>query len=181
MNTESPTMSRAGKPWTVQEEMYLLQSLASDMMPEEIAGTLGRKIGGINSRRLVVADRLVSQGGTPEFAAGIVKLSEETIQKYIDDNPKKEVVKTPPPPKQEGVPLTLIHKLGKHLGLSMDEFVGKVHTWENIDFLTFKPRENPKGKSLYTLNLSTLCPTQTSPIQKQLNAELELEFDSVTA
>jgi len=92
----------------------------------------------------------------------------------------------PPPPSQPGraldtaiastqmVSVDLIHKIGMHAGLSMDEYVGRVHTWEGTNFLTFKARDNFRGKSIYTLNLKTRRPTQTSPIQKHLNAELEL-------
>ena len=97
----------------------------------------------------------------------------------------------PPPPSQSGhtldtatlhppsvsvqaVSVDLIHKIGTHAGLSMDEYVGRVHTWEGTNFLTFKARDNFRGKSIYTLNLKTRRPTQTSPIQKHLNAELEL-------
>lgn len=177
---ETVTMSRIGKPWTVQEESYLLQALASGLMSEEIAGNLQRKVGGINSRRYLVAERLMSQGATLEHASTITQLSQESIRTRLEESSKKEVVITPPP-KEEGISIALIHKLGKHIGLSMDEFIGKVHTWEDTNFITFKPRDAPKGKSLYTLNLKTLRPTQTSPIQKQLNAELELAFDSATA
>jgi hypothetical protein len=168
---------RAGKPWTPAEESSLLQSLMLGIPAEEIADDLQRKIGGINSRRYVVAERLMAQGATLKQAADIVKYSAEDIQNHMDKKAKKETepVRTPsPPPKHEGVSMKLIHKVGTHIGLSMDHYVGKVHTWENTDFLTFRPRETPKGKSLYTLNLKTLRPTQTSPIQKQLNAELEL-------
>jgi hypothetical protein len=172
---ETETMSsRIGKPWTVQEELYLLQSLDSGIMPEEIAGNLQRKVGGVNSRRSLIAERLISQGSTLENASKITKLSQESIQKRISENIKKEKIVQTESPKQEGITMELIHKIGNHIGLSMDHYIGRVHTWEETEFLTFKPRETPKGKSLYTLNLKTLRPTQTSPIQKQLNAELEL-------
>jgi hypothetical protein len=170
-------MSRAGKPWTVTEESQLLQSLMLGVMPEEIAGDLQRKVGGINARRYVIAERLVSQGATLEQAASIVKYSPDLIQAHLDKVvKKKEIEVQTESPKPQGITMRLIHKVGKHIGLSMDHYVGNVHTWEDTDFLTFKPRETPKGKSIYTLNLNTLRPTQSSPIQKQLNAELELEL-----
>jgi hypothetical protein len=177
---ETVTMSRAGKSWTAAEESSLLQLLMLGFQDDDIAEELHRKVGGINARRYVIAERLISQGATIAQAADIVKWAPEDIQAHLD---KKKVVVTPPPPppKEEGISMALIHRLGRHIGLSMDEFVGKVHTWENTEFLTFRSRETPKGKSIYTLNLKTLRPTQTSPIQKQLNAELELAFDSVTA
>ena len=172
---------RAGKPWTPAEESSLLQLLMIGYQDDDIAEELHRNVGGINSRRYVIAERLIAQGATIKQAADIVKWEPEDIQNHLDKKAKKESevktepVRTPsPPPKSEGVSMKLIHKVGAHIGLSMDHYVGKVHTWENTDFLTFKPRETPKGKSLYTLNLKTLRPTQTSPIQKQLNAELEL-------
>jgi hypothetical protein len=173
---EQPT-SRAGKAWDVSEETALLQSLSAGVMPEEIAGLLQRKIGGINSRRYTIAERMISQGGTIEQAAGLVKYTPEQIQIHMNKVAAQKLVVCQPAAVQtepEGISMKLIHKVGAHIGLSMDHYVGKVHTWENTDFLTFKDRNDPKGKSLYTLNLKTLRPTQTSPIQKQLNAELEL-------
>ena len=165
-------MSRIGKPWTPQEESSLLCSLTLGSAPEEIAEQLQRKIGGINSRRYTIAERLIGQGATLEQAADIIKYSPQSIQDHLD---KKEPVRASSPlPKQEGVSVKLIHKIGGHIGLSMDHYVGKVHTWEGIEFLTFKDRNAPTSKSVYTLNLKTLRPTQSSPIQKQLNAELEL-------
>lgn len=169
--------SRVGKPWTAAEESSLLQSLMLGIPAEEIAGDLFRKVGGINSRRYVIAERLITQGATVKQAAEMVKYTPEAIQNHIAKVVKKEIeVQTDPEqtPKSEGVSMQLIHKIGIHIGLSMDHYVGKVHMWEDTDFLTFKDRNNPKGKSIYTLNLNTLRPTQTSPIQKQLNAELEL-------
>jgi hypothetical protein len=147
-------------------------------MPEEIAGNLQRKVGGVNSRRYTIAERLVAQGGTIQQAAHIVKFTPEAVQAHMDKKMKADDVSprsvSPPPPKKEGLPMHIIHQIGKNAGLSMDHYIGKVHTWENTDFLTFKDRNAPTGKSIYTLNLKTLRPTQTSPVQKQLNAELEL-------
>ena len=155
----------------------LLQSLSAGVMPEEIAGVLQRKIGGINSRRYTIAERIVSQGGTIAQAAELVKYTSEQVKIHMNKVAVQPVPAQKPASVQterEGVTMQLIHRVGAHVGLSMDHYVGKVHTWEDTDFLTFKDRNNPKGKSLYTLNLNTLRPTQTSPIQKQLNAELEL-------
>ena len=161
-------------------------------MPEEIAGGLQRKVGGINSRRYTIAERIVSQGGTIAQAAELVKYTSEQVQIHMNKVAARPtpmetlqkingVYQATPAQKlasvqteQRGVTMQLIHKIGAHIGLSMDHYIGKVHTWEDTDFLTFKVRNNPTGKSLYTLNLNTLRPTQTSPIQKQLNAELEL-------
>ena len=169
--------SRVGKAWDVSEESTLLQSLSAGVMPEEIAGVLQRKIGGINSRRYTIAERVISQGGTVEQAAELVKYTAEQVRSHINKMAAQKLAVCQPAAVQtepEGVSMKLIHKVGAHIGLSMDHYVGKVHTWENTDFLTFRDRNDPKGKSLYTLNLKTLRPTQTSPIQKQLNAELEL-------
>ena len=168
-------VTRVGKPWTVAEESSLLQSLMLDTPVGEIADNLHRKVGGINARRYVIAERLIAQGATLDQAADIVKYSRDAIQAHLDKIAKKETEVPPPPePEPSGISMRLIHKIGTHIGLSMDHYVGKVHTWEDIDFLTFKDRNNPKTKSIYTLNLKTLRPTQSSPIQKQLNAELEL-------
>jgi hypothetical protein len=171
------TTSRVGKAWDVSEETVLLQSLSAGIMPEEIAGGLQRKVGGINARRYVIAERMISQGASIEQVAEIVKYTPEQIQTQVNKMAAQKLAARQPVAVQtepEGISMKLIHKVGAHIGLSMDHYVGKVHTWENTDFLTFRDRNNPKGKSLYTLNLKTLRPTQTSPIQKQLNAELEL-------
>lgn len=91
----------------------------------------------------------------------------------------------PPPPPSQSVALPsvprvvsmeLIHKIGTHAGLNMDEYVGRVHTWEGIDFLTFKKCDAPRGKSDYTLNLKTRRPTKSSPNQAYLSVELEREL-----
>jgi hypothetical protein len=74
--------------------------------------------------------------------------------------------------------MEIIHSVGKNAGLSMDHFIGRIHTWEGTTFITFKERSNPRGKSIYTINLRTLRPTLTSPIQKQLSADLELALSS---
>ena len=174
---EQPILSRVGKAWDVSEETVLLQSLSAGIMPEEIASGLQRKVGGINSRRYTIAERMISQGGTIEQAADLVKYTVEQIQTHINKAVAQKPAAPQPSPVQadpKGISMKLIHKVGAHIGLSMDHYIGKVHTWENTDFLTFKDRNDPKGKSIYTLNLNTLRPTQTSPIQKQLNAELEL-------
>jgi hypothetical protein len=70
--------------------------------------------------------------------------------------------------------MELIHAVGRNAGLSADHFIGRIHTWEGITFITFRERDNFKSKSIYTLNLKTLRPTLTSPLQKQLSGELEL-------
>ena len=72
--------------------------------------------------------------------------------------------------------MELIHSVGRNAGLSMDHFIGRIHTWEGTAFITFKERNNFKSKSIYTINLKTLRPTLTSPLQKQLSGELELAF-----
>lgn len=87
---------------------------------------------------------------------------------------------TPPIAPPQRLTLELVHAIGRNAGLSMDHFVGKIHTWEAKNFLTFKERTNHKGKSIYTINLGTLRPTQTSPIQQQLSAELEVALSRVT-
>jgi hypothetical protein len=174
---EQPISSRVGKAWDVSEESTLLQSLSAGVMPEEIAGVLQRKVGGINSRRYIIAERIISQGGTVEQAAELVKYTAEQVRSHVNKMASLKLAVCQPVAVQtepQGISMKLIHKVGAHIGLSMDHYIGKVHTWENTDFLTFRDRNDPRGKSLYTLNLKTLRPTQTSPIQKQLNAELEL-------
>ena len=163
---EQSTSSRAGKPWDAAEESVLLQSLSAGIMPEEIAGGLQRKVGGINSRRYTIAERIVSQGGTIAQAAELVKYTPEQVHIHMNkvagqsapvQTPQKinEVYQGAPAQKlasvqteQGGVTMQLIHKVGAHIGLSMDHYVGKVHTWEDTNFLTFRDRNNPKGKSL---------------------------------
>jgi hypothetical protein len=74
--------------------------------------------------------------------------------------------------------MELIHSVGRNAGLSMNHFIGRIHTWEGTTFITFKERNNPRGKSIYTINLKTLRPTMTSPIQQQLSADLEIALSS---
>ena len=81
---EQPTSSRAGKPWDAAEESVLLQSLSAGIMPEEIAGCLQRKVGGINSRRYTIAERIVSQGGTIAPAAELVKYTSEQVKIHMN-------------------------------------------------------------------------------------------------
>ena len=70
----------------------------------------------------------------------------------------------------------IIRTVGEHAGLDMDKFVARVHTWQGTDFLTFKEREHPTKKSVYTINLTTMRPTSQSPIQKKLTEGLEREL-----
>jgi hypothetical protein len=82
------------------------------------------------------------------------------------------------PPRPRRTMMEIIHSVGKNAGLGMNHFIGRIHTWEGTTFITFKERNNPRGKSIYTINLRTLRPTLTSPIQQQLTADLELELSS---
>jgi hypothetical protein len=83
------------------------------------------------------------------------------------------------PPVQQRTTMQIIHSIGNNAGLSMDHFIGRVHTWEGATFITFKERNNPRAKSVYTINIKTFRPTLTSPIQKQLSADLELELSQI--
>jgi hypothetical protein len=89
-----------------------------------------------------------------------------------------DILDVPPPTNMVKRPIrkNINRTVGEHAGLNMDKFVARVHTWQGTNFLTFKEREHPTKKSIYTINLTTMRPTLQSPIQKQLTEELEMEL-----
>ena len=108
-NPDKEYPSNLGQPWTNDEEILLLEALNKNIDIETIAKSHKRTIGGINSRRREIANKMYSKNISMEEIIKQTKLDYNSIKKTIDrkqnrnskETPKIIKIKTPIPIESE--------------------------------------------------------------------------------
>ena len=81
--------SNMGQKWSVQEETLLLEELNNNMDVEIIAQRHNRTIGGINSRRQLIAYNMYLKNASTEEIIRKTKLDYNCIKQIIEKKSKK--------------------------------------------------------------------------------------------
>ncbi len=99
---ENPETAAAGKRWTPEEELLLLESITNDKDIEAIAKEHKRTAGGITSRLRDIAIRMIeTDGKSIQEVCDTLRLTHEEIQDAQKRRAAAKNKKTTPPPKPE--------------------------------------------------------------------------------
>jgi hypothetical protein len=92
-NPDKEYPSNLGKAWDEDEESLLIEELYSNMDIETIARNHNRTMGGINSRRRLIAYNMYLNNSTMESIIKWTKLDEECIKQIIEKKSGNNSVK----------------------------------------------------------------------------------------